>query len=305
MAHSEDQFGEQRDSWYSRDFLRLLGERLGPATGARSMLEVGFGHGHWSATLVPLLPELTHLTGVDFEARWVAEAPANLAAKLGPLPFRTQFIQADAHRLPFEDDAFDLVTCQTVLMHLERPAVALAEMFRVARPGGVVLAAEPANLYPFLALDSATIALGLEAQSAHTRLWLAVHRGRQLAGRGDWNLGDRLPGLFRRCGAEGFRCVLNDKVHPIYPPYDEQETRALLRFELEWIDQVLSVERDAYRDLAVRGGLDATEAEGLLDIESVCQAERRRQIEAGIFEAGGGGVHYLAWGFKPTRRVHE
>lgn len=300
MTHSEDQFGEQRDGWYDRDFLALLARRLGPATEARSMLEVGFGHGHWSATIAPLLPRLERLVGVDFEARWVAEAPDNLRAKLGEVAFETAFVQADAHRLPFEDDRFDLITCQTVLMHLRSPEVALAEMFRVVRPGGWVLAAEPANLYAFMAVDSAVAALGLEAESARCRLWLAIRRGRIAAGEGDWNLGDRLPELFARTGAEAFRVVMNDRVRPIVPPHEDPEARALVRFELEWLDAALTRDRAHYRDLAMRGGLDGAEADRLLAVEDACQAERHRQVDAGTFAAPGGSLHFLAWGRKPA-----
>lgn len=299
--HSAEQFGEQRDSWYHRDFLALLARRLGPATEARTLLEVGFGHGHWSATVAPLLPRLEHVTGVDFEARWVAEGEANLQKKLGALPFTLELVQADAHALPFEDDRFDLVTCQTVLMHLGRPEVALAEMVRVTRPGGWVLAAEPANLYPFIALDSAVEALGLDAQSARCRLWLAIRRGRIAAGEGDWNLGDRLPALFARAGAEDFRIVMNDKVRPVEPPYDDPEARALVRFELEWLDAALTQERAHYRDLGMRGGLAPDEVDRLLANEDACQAERHRQVEAGTFAAPGGSLHFLAWGRKPLR----
>lgn len=51
-------------------------------------------------------------------------------------PFNT--VQADAARLPFRDDVFDLILSQAVLEHVKDPAAAVAEMARVARPGGLV-----------------------------------------------------------------------------------------------------------------------------------------------------------------------
>ncbi len=51
--------------------------------------------------------------------------------------------EADAYRLPFAEDAFDTAHCERVLMHLEEPGAALAEMKRVVRPGGWVVAVEP------------------------------------------------------------------------------------------------------------------------------------------------------------------
>lgn len=51
----------------------------------------------------------------------------------------TQFIAADAERLPFPPASFDAVFAFHVLMHLETAAVQtiFAESFRVLRPGGV------------------------------------------------------------------------------------------------------------------------------------------------------------------------
>ena len=51
-------------------------------------------------------------------------------------------MQASATALPFEDGAFDLVMCVAVLHHVADPGDVrrtLAEMVRVARPGGSVL----------------------------------------------------------------------------------------------------------------------------------------------------------------------
>lgn len=47
----------------------------------------------------------------------------------------TDFL-ADAHRLPFHDEAFDLVLSMQVLEHLHSPWTAVQEIARVLRPGG-------------------------------------------------------------------------------------------------------------------------------------------------------------------------
>jgi SAM-dependent methyltransferase len=48
---------------------------------------------------------------------------------------------ASAERLPFGDGEFDAVVCQLVINFLDDAAAGVAEMRRVARPGGVVAAA--------------------------------------------------------------------------------------------------------------------------------------------------------------------
>jgi demethylmenaquinone methyltransferase/2-methoxy-6-polyprenyl-1,4-benzoquinol methylase len=47
--------------------------------------------------------------------------------------------QADVRRLPFADNTFDVVMSAHLLEHLQDPGAALAEMARVARPGGVII----------------------------------------------------------------------------------------------------------------------------------------------------------------------
>jgi ubiquinone/menaquinone biosynthesis C-methylase UbiE len=49
-----------------------------------------------------------------------------------------EFAEADAYRLPFDDDSFDLVWCAQSFISLDDPARALRELARVIRRGGLV-----------------------------------------------------------------------------------------------------------------------------------------------------------------------
>jgi len=52
-------------------------------------------------------------------------------------------IVGDAHNLPFKDNSVDGVVINAVLEHLEYPAVAVREIYRVLKKGGFVLAETP------------------------------------------------------------------------------------------------------------------------------------------------------------------
>ncbi len=52
------------------------------------------------------------------------------------------FVVGDAMRLPFADDGFDAATISFGLRNVADPAVVLAELYRVVRPGGTVVICE-------------------------------------------------------------------------------------------------------------------------------------------------------------------
>jgi len=68
------------------------------------------------------------VVGLDFSAAMIASARRRLPS----ITFR----EGDAEALPFDAASFDAVVMNFGLLHLSRPDTALAEAFRVLRPGG-------------------------------------------------------------------------------------------------------------------------------------------------------------------------
>jgi SAM-dependent methyltransferase len=68
--------------------------------------------------------------GLDFSAEVLAVARRNAP--------EIRFDQGDAQCLPYADDSFDKVVCGYGIIHVPEPDRALAEMYRVVRPGGRV-----------------------------------------------------------------------------------------------------------------------------------------------------------------------
>ena len=54
-----------------------------------------------------------------------------------------QFQVADALALPFTEDYFDAVHCHAILIYIPNTIAALAEIYRVLKPGGILAARDP------------------------------------------------------------------------------------------------------------------------------------------------------------------
>jgi SAM-dependent methyltransferase len=105
---------------------RFLAPRLRVLKGA--LLDVGCGE----MPFRPLVPADVSYTGIDVPN----------AASFG-MSDRSDVVHFDGRTIPFPDASFDSVLCTEVLEHVEDPDRLVAEIWRVLRPGGTVLATIP------------------------------------------------------------------------------------------------------------------------------------------------------------------
>ncbi|MBN1484080.1 MAG: methyltransferase domain-containing protein [Chloroflexia bacterium] len=130
---------EQWHAWFCRQAQwtqatrRWLYRQAGLAR-AHSILEVGCGSGAVAAELAGLCPG--RVFGLDIDT-----AMLEVARRESP---RIHYLQGDAQRLPFAAGSLELVLCHYLLLWLDDPGQAVAEMARVLQPEGRLLAcAEP------------------------------------------------------------------------------------------------------------------------------------------------------------------
>jgi SAM-dependent methyltransferase len=295
-AHSAEYFGDTRDYWWNPDYIELTGRRLA-FDQVRNVLDVGCGIGHWAQTLAPALPSEATVIGVDRDPFWVDKATARATAR--QISHRFQYRVSDAQALPFPDASFDLVTCQTLLIHVADPGAVIAEMARVTRPGGLVLAAEPNNLATSLVLNSVTFGEPVEEILAGVRLQLMCERGKAALGEGNNSVGDIAPGLFTAAGLLDVAVYLNDKTNALLPPYRTPEQTALLeeRRDFDTRDFWIWSRADTLRYFLAGGGI-AAEFETLW--ASVTRGSERFEtaIAERTYAQSGASLNYLIAGRK-------
>jgi SAM-dependent methyltransferase len=258
---------------------------------------VGCGVGHWGRAWLRVLPGDSQLTGIDREPAWIDKA-RQTAARAG-LGARCQYLAAPAQALPFAAGSFDVVTCQTLLIHVPDARAVLKEMMRVTRPGGVVIAAEPNNAANPVIEDALGAGLSVEQTAQLVQFHLTCLRGKAALGLGDESVGRQLPGLFAELGLTNVAVCQNEKTCPLVPPYDTPRERAIVEELRDWARREFWIwdRADTSRYFLAGHGQEA-------DFDRFWQLAMlfRRQLCAAIenqnFTGAGGALFYLVAGRK-------
>jgi ubiquinone/menaquinone biosynthesis C-methylase UbiE len=103
------------------------------------VIEVGCGLGDNARELASLVGPQGRVVALDASEAMIDEARKRSVSSNLPI----DFVTGDAYCLKFSDNTFDACWVERVLEHLADPARAIAEMVRVAKPGGRIVVFEP------------------------------------------------------------------------------------------------------------------------------------------------------------------
>jgi ubiquinone/menaquinone biosynthesis C-methylase UbiE len=145
----ETHFGNwflKSETWKVHVLCRALNDlqRLMPQTAGSfaQVIDVGCGFGHSFDELARRFkPDL--IVGMDADP--ALQERAGVAAAQCATPVRLH--SANAARIDLPDDSFDLVFCHQTFHHIVEQEAAMAEFFRILKPGGVLLIAESTRRY--------------------------------------------------------------------------------------------------------------------------------------------------------------
>jgi SAM-dependent methyltransferase len=180
-----------RERWWDEQFTEFLAETLKPRPGNR-ILDVGCGEGLAEVSIGRLHISQIRLTGVDLYPSKVAEARRVTRSHNQ----RVDFIAGDACRLPLASASFDSIFCVAVLQHVADVPTAVAEIARVARTNGRIVAVEPDNSARYL---YSSVPSGERTFAASSAFFAAVSAE---AGETDGTIGPKLPSLFAAHGVD-------------------------------------------------------------------------------------------------------
>ena len=103
--------------------------------GHGTILDLGTGTAQIPIALCTRHPTVEVLA-VDLAEEMLKVAEENV--RLASLEKRVRLKKVDAKELPYADQAFDAVMSNSIIHHIPEPRLALAEMIRVTRSGGVL-----------------------------------------------------------------------------------------------------------------------------------------------------------------------
>ena len=128
----------------SSDYSNTLGKYTEPMDNAlikeldgknfKTLLDVGCGNGIFLSMVLNKFDAV--VSGVDISPGMIEKSKELLGG-------RAYLKIGDSEHLPWNNKSFDVVTCNASFHHYPGPELALKEMKRVLRPGGILMIADP------------------------------------------------------------------------------------------------------------------------------------------------------------------
>ena len=189
--------------------LKIVMDSYGPGTerlldslnsiDGKSVADVGCGTGLVSASFAKRVGATGKVVGIDSAPDTLAIArKMNDATNIKGIEWHN----GDAYATGLADNTYDVVYCRLLLLHLKEPARAVAEMRRIAKPGGLVICEDLATI------NTQTYPIDSPIKTIQERIKnMAAKQGT------DWDIGLALPSLFKSLGLTDIKISTHQPGH--------------------------------------------------------------------------------------------
>jgi len=135
QSYGEEYFRQANFEFATRyPFFHIIAGTLIEKFEPKSILDIGCAKGHFVYAFRELGVEAY---GVDISEYAISQSPEIVRAAL------FSNVDVDFQKLPFQDEAFDMVTAMALMEHLQNHNHLIREMKRVLQPGGIVFIRTP------------------------------------------------------------------------------------------------------------------------------------------------------------------
>lgn len=212
--HLEYLLRSRKQSW-NADYLQFLVREVWRIDHPVAVLDCGCGYGYMAPLLMPLLPDGSTYTGVDFSEKLISYGRSFLK-RTG---IKGELLQEDFYSL-HTTKQYDVVLCQSVLRHIGDSHAFISRMIEMAASGALLICIdsnrelECAGLY----IDG----MDYEELCDHAGAWKHWKAEKEMGNR-DYAAAMQNAFVMRELGLRDIEVRMNDKMSFIYPEMPEYD----------------------------------------------------------------------------------
>lgn len=198
---------------WNTDYVQFLVDKVWKIDKPVDVLDCGCGFGAWGLLLLPLLPEGSTYTGIDFSEEMLREAQI----MFDKYEVQGTFIHAD-FRMQECRKQYDLVLSQAVLRHVDNAKTWLEKMIAFAKKDGLIVSMEcnrefeEDGLY-IAGMDYAALC----EHEGLKKLWKTEFSVQKR----DYSIAMKVPHLMKHLGLSDVDIRMNDKATFLYPEKED------------------------------------------------------------------------------------
>lgn len=243
-----------RKGFWNVDYMEFLIRTVWKLDRPVDVLDCGCGYGFLGMLLLPLLPEGSTYTGIDFSEELLSYGK-ELYRRAG---LKGRLEQADVYQVSV-DRRYDVVICQAVLRHTDQPELFMEKMIEYGKTGALIACVDVNREFESdgLYIDGMDYGVLCEHEGLK-KLWQTEIRNQ---GR-DYAVAMRIAHMMRKRGLKDIDIRMNDRVSLVTP--DKEDYQQSVEDFLEanqWNREKTEEEKESEIGCLMNRGMNRKEAE--------------------------------------------